>query len=252
MRQFTETLPNQVALEMITVPTKTFAIGKYPITQAQYEAVMGNNPSYFQGNSQNPVEQVSYDDAVAFCQKLSEMTGKNYRLPTESEWEYACRAGTVTGYYFGDDRRQLGDYAWYFDNSQGTTHPVGLKLPNPWGLYDMHGNVWEWCQQIVMRGGSWCNVPTFCLSAIRIYDIRRGDRCYIRGFRVAETMKPMVFAEEMWEARLPEPYKDMILPEMVEYLETLQNKEEKEKFLTAVYWTGFQACLEHEDDYSGF
>ena len=177
-----------IKIEMVEVPASqnlsSFAIGKYPVTQAQYEAVMGNNPSYFQGNSQNPVEQVSYDDAVAFCQKLSEMTGKNYRLPTESEWEYACRAGTVTEYYFGDDASQLGDYAWYDGNSQRTTHPVGQKLPNDWGLYDMIGNVWEWCQQVVMRGGSWGNLPDNCRSAIRINNIRRGDRYYIRGFRV--------------------------------------------------------------------
>lgn len=184
MRQFTETLPNQVALEMITVPTKTFAIGKYPVTQAQYEAVMGNNPSYFQDNSQNPVESVSWDDAVAFCEKLSEMTGKNYRLPTESEWEYACRAGTVTAYYFGDDKNQLGDYAWYYDNSQGTTHPVGQKLPNAFGLYDMHGNVWEWCQQVVMRGGSWGSDPFDCRSAIRNDNYRRDYRINYDGFRV--------------------------------------------------------------------
>lgn len=179
-----------IKIEMVEIPASqnqgisSFKIGKYPITQEQYEAVMGKNPSYFKNNPQNPVEQVSYDDAAAFCQKLSEMTGKNYRLPTESEWEYACRAGTTTGYYFGDDCHQLENYAWYFDNSQGTTHPVGQKLPNTWGLYDMIGNVWEWCQQVVMRGGFWGNLPDNCRSAIRINNIRRGDRYYIRGFRV--------------------------------------------------------------------
>lgn len=210
MNQFTETLPNQVALEMITVPTGnflmgtlsldynyprdekplhkvyllSFAIGKYPVTQAQYQAVMRTNPSYFKNNPQNPVEQVNYDDAIAFCQKLTQLTGKNYRLPTELEWEYACRAGTTTDYYFGDDYRQLGDYAWYLDNSQGTTHPVGQKKPNTLGLYDMHGNVWEWCQEVVMRGGSWNFYPAFCRSAIR-YDIsRRVFRFNIYGFRV--------------------------------------------------------------------
>jgi formylglycine-generating enzyme required for sulfatase activity len=95
------------------VKINSFAIGKYPVTQAQYEAVMGNNPSLFQNNPQNPVEKVSWNDAQAFCQKLSQITGKTYRLPTEAEWEYACRAGTTTRYYFGDDANQLGDYAWH-------------------------------------------------------------------------------------------------------------------------------------------
>jgi formylglycine-generating enzyme required for sulfatase activity len=94
------------------VKVYSFAIGKYPVTQAQYQAVMGNNPSYFKNNPQNPVEQVSWNDAQAFCQKLSQITGKTYRLPTEAEWEYTCRAGTTTRYYFGDDANQLGDYAW--------------------------------------------------------------------------------------------------------------------------------------------
>nr|NCR18991.1 SUMF1/EgtB/PvdO family nonheme iron enzyme [Microcystis aeruginosa LL13-03] len=148
---FTEKLPKGVKLEMVSLPAgkflmgssesddekpphqvkvNSFAIGKYPITQAQYQAVMGNNPSHFKNNPQNPVENVSWNDAQAFCQKLSQITGKTYRLPTEAEWEYACRAGTTTRYYFGDNDNQLGDYAWGRENSNNKTHPVGQKKPN--------------------------------------------------------------------------------------------------------------------------
>jgi formylglycine-generating enzyme required for sulfatase activity len=200
MNQFTEKLPNQVALEVVNLPAgefligcpdsdpdaqnyqkpqhqvkvNTFAIGKYPITQAQYQAVMGTNPSYFKNNPQNPVEQVSWNDAKAFCQKLSQITGKTYRLLTEAEWEYACRAGTTTTYYFGDDVNQLGDYAWYSENSNGTTHPVGQKKPNGW----------ERCEDSCLRGGSWFSFPIICRSACRdriIPVIRISDL----GFRVA-------------------------------------------------------------------
>ena len=171
-----------IEIEMIEIPGATFKIGKYPVTQEQYEAVMRINPSYFKNNPQNPVESVSYDDAIAFCQELSQVTGKNYRLPTESEWEYACRAGTVTKYYFGDDANQLEDYAWYCGNSQETTHPVGQKLPNGWGLYDMIGNVWEWCIKC-LRGGYWGDIPYFCSSAISD-DYGHGDSLNTLSFRV--------------------------------------------------------------------
>ena len=229
---FTEKLPKGVTLEMVGLPAgqflmgspdsdpdaldsekpqhqvqvNSFAIGKYPVTQAQYEAVMGNNPSRFQNNPQNPVEKVSWNDAQAFCQKLSQITGKTYRLPTEAEWEYACRAGTTTRYYFGDDANQLGDYAWYVGNSQQTTHPVGQKKPNAWGLYDMSGNVWEWCEDnwhdsyenaprdgsawlrndnnyYIVRGGSWDFNPYYCRSASRIRFSPGFDFNYL-GFRV--------------------------------------------------------------------
>jgi len=204
MNLFTEKLPHQVTLGVVSLPAgeflmgdasdydapqhqvkvNSFAIGKYPITQEQYQAVMGNNPSYFENNPQNPVEQVSWDDAQDFCQKLSEITGKNYRLPTNSEWEYACRAGTTTHYYFGDNDNQLGDYAWYYGNSQDKTHPVGQKRPNAWGLYDMYGNVCEWCEDSCLRGGSWGNNPVYCRSACRFINNRRVPRNYFNGFRV--------------------------------------------------------------------
>ena len=183
-----------IKIETVEIPASqdreigSFAIGKYPVTQEQYQAVLRNNPSYFRGNPQNPVERVSYIDAIAFCQELSRVTGKNYRLPTESEWEYACRANTTTNYYFGDDKKRLRDYAWYYENSQGTTHPVGQKLPNPWGLYDMLGNVWEWCQWCqdgCLRGGSWGLNPITAIPRVNIF--RRGHRSFNSGFRVVCT-----------------------------------------------------------------
>ena len=146
--------------------TKPFYLSVHEVTQQQYEKVMGNNPSWFGGlghgndrasaidTSQLPVERVTWHESVAFCRKLSEHQGAKYRLPTEAEWEYACRAGTSTAYSCGNDVRQLPQYAWYEDNSKNTTHPVGKKLPNAWGLFDMHGNVSEWCQDWYARYGN--------------------------------------------------------------------------------------------------
>jgi formylglycine-generating enzyme required for sulfatase activity len=201
---------NEKPIHEVIVPA--FQIGKYPITQAQYR-VMGTNPSHFSGNPQNPVEMVTWFDAQAFCKKLSQLTGKTYRLPTEAEWEYACRAGTETRFSFGDDENQLGDYAWFSGNSDNVTHPVGKKRPNPWGIYDMHGNVWEWCADQyhesyvnkpdnikengsiawgdyiylshgslpLLRGGAFDSYPGLCRSAYRGHSdvLRHGH-----GFRV--------------------------------------------------------------------
>jgi formylglycine-generating enzyme required for sulfatase activity len=187
-----------------TVELDGFWMGKYEVTQEQYEAVMGKNPSYFKG-AKNPVEQVSWNNAADFCRKASQETGEGFRLPTEAEWEYACRAGSTTHFCFGDSDDGLGDYAWYAHNSGSQTHPVGEKKPNALGLYDMHGNVSEWCgdwyadkysagiaknpqgpssgEYRVARGGSWFNLPQLCRSAIRL---RHGPtyRNYNNGFRV--------------------------------------------------------------------
>ena len=126
--------------------SQPFYLGKYPVTQAQWEAVMGTNPSRFKENPNHPVEQVSWFDVLAFLQKLNNLEGgRNYRLPTEAQWEYACRAGTYTPRYHED----VDAIAWYSANSESQTvltHPVGQKLPNAWGLYDMLGNIWEWCR----------------------------------------------------------------------------------------------------------
>ena len=159
--------------------TSSFLLGVHEVTQSQYESVMGRNPSHFKG-ANNPVEQVSWRDAEAFCAKLSSLpaevaAGRVYRLPTDAEWEYACRAGTTTAYSFGDDAEDLGEYAWFRDNSTKTPHEVGKKRPNGWGLYDMHGNVWEWCEDEgrlgpsrVFRGGCWDFVAAACRSALRL------------------------------------------------------------------------------------
>ena len=191
--------------------TKPFEMGVHEVTQEQYEKVMGKNPSEFKG-AKNPVEMVSWNDAVEFCRKLSELpaekaAGHVYRLPTEAEWEYACRAGTTTKFSFGDDKSELGEYAWYADNSGKKPHPVGEKKPNAWGLYDMHGNVWEWCQDYrgelpsgsatdptgpasgswrVRRGGSWINGARqrSCQSSYRSKGYPQlSDN--VSGFRVA-------------------------------------------------------------------
>jgi formylglycine-generating enzyme required for sulfatase activity len=207
------------------VSVSPFIIDKYLVTQRLYQKLIGDNPSRWKGDN-NPVEQVRWSDAVRFCNKRSEMEGlqpcydlktwkcnfdaSGYRLPTEAEWEYACRAGAATAYFFGDNPAKLGEYAWYDKNSSGRPHPVGQKRPNPWGLCDICGNVWEWCNDFykvdyyqdapakdpqgppsgdtkVVRGGAWRFGIESCRAGYR-YNENPGysDVCFgydIYGFR---------------------------------------------------------------------
>lgn len=247
---FREDLGNGVSLDMVAVPggefwmgspknegyddekpqhrvqVPGFYLGKYPVTQAQYRAITGQNPSHFSGDNR-PVEKVSWNDAVAFCQALSQKTGHTYRLPSEAEWEYVCRAGTTTPFYFGETiTTDLANYRGQDWEYEGKTYPgnygqgpygefrqattsVGSFPPNGFGLHDMHGNVWEWCQDHyhddyegaptdgsaweiedadenvtrILRGGSWYINPRFCRSAYRyVNDPRVSNGTF--GFRV--------------------------------------------------------------------
>jgi formylglycine-generating enzyme required for sulfatase activity len=190
------------------VQIAAFELGKYPVTQAQWRAVMGDNPSHFQdGGDTCPVERVSWDMAQQFIQKLNALSGKTYRLPSEAEWEYACRGGENHLYAGSNDIDQV---AWYDGNSGDRTHPVGQKQANAWGLHDMSGNVWEWVQDgyhsdykdapsdgsawegessntRVLRGGSWSSRTCNMRAAYRLYGVpslRDGNG----GFRLARTI----------------------------------------------------------------
>jgi formylglycine-generating enzyme required for sulfatase activity len=204
-----------------------FYLGVTPVTQAQYKALMGRSLGRFQARAENPVESISWHESARFCNKLSLregltpyyaipgptrariLGGSGYRLPTEAEWEYACRAGTKTRYGFGDAAARLGEYAWYSASSERRTWPVGQKRPNAWGLYDMHGNVWEWCWDRyeagyyrdspdldplgsdadeavcrVVRGGSWNDLACDVRAASRLKHAPDARFDYL-GLRVA-------------------------------------------------------------------
>ena len=241
--QSPKTITNSIGMKLVLIPKGTFMMGSpaseqgrdddetqhevtisedyylgvFEVTRGQYEKVMGTNPSLFQkrvigksDSSMYPVEEVSWEDAVEFCKKLSELpeekkAGRVYRLPTEAEWEYACRAGSKAAYSLGANSKKLGDYAWFGENSGSQTHPVGEKKANAWGLYDMHGNVWEWCSDWygkypkgsvsdpsgpsegsdrVSRGGCWGLRAASCRSANRSW-LAPSIRNYGYGFRVA-------------------------------------------------------------------
>ncbi len=201
--------PNETPATVVTL-TKGFYLGETEVTQAQWEVVMGSNPSRSKGMNR-PVEKVSWDDCVLFCQKLTQRERaagrlepkQVYRLPTEAEWEYACRAGSGGEFCFGNDESKLGLYAWYGDNSGVETLEVGTKRANAWGLHDLHGNVWEWCADVwdakaySKRSTGWgAEEWTVSLagSDVKFYDdedkannlplrvVRGGSFCYAAGF----------------------------------------------------------------------
>ena len=196
---------NEAPIHRVTI-NRAFAIGKTEITQAQWKTIMGSNPSDFANCGGNcPVEQVSWNDAKQFIQKLNARTGKQYRLPTEAEWEYACRAGAHQEYCGSDDDERVAWYGGFF----GGTHAVAAKQANAWGLYDMSGNVWEWVEdsyhdnyngapndgsawqgdgaERVLRGGSWSDIPQGGRAAFRIR-LEPAYSDFMIGFRLARTL----------------------------------------------------------------
>jgi formylglycine-generating enzyme required for sulfatase activity len=195
---------NERPVHTVTL-TQPFYLGRFEVTQQQWLAVMTNNPSKFP-SLQNPVDSVSWLDCQLYLKKLGlKLAGRKFRLPTEAEWEYACRAGAATEFSFGDDAGRLPEYAWFTATSGASTHPVGRKQPNAWGLHDMHGNVFEWCQDWyqgrydmggqtdppgpqtgemrVLRGGAWNFGAHSCRAAARLGYSPRG-RLLVFGFRV--------------------------------------------------------------------
>jgi tol-pal system protein YbgF len=200
---------DELPVHRVTIQ-KSFAVGKYEVTQAEYRSIMGigSNFSTFKGKS-NPVEQIQFHDTQKFVKMLRAKTGKNYRLLSEAEWEYAARAGTGSKFHCGNDEDCLDKVSWHRGNSGSQTHPVGSKEANAFGLYDMHGNVWEWvedcwndnydgapvdgsvwgdCSQHVLRGGSWNNFPRFLRSATRFWTGNFTQDHYIIGFRIARDL----------------------------------------------------------------
>ncbi len=180
---------------MVQIPGKDYLMGKYEVTQAQWQSIMGNNPSYFTGDSSRPVECVSWYDCQEFIEKLNaraevKQAGLTFFLPTEEQWEYACRAGGTGKYGLLADGRDgsLDEMGWYKYNSGDETHPVGQKKPNVWGLYDMHGNVWEWTASAngffrFNRGGSYYHDASVCESDFRNW-FSPDYRCSYLGFRL--------------------------------------------------------------------
>jgi len=193
--------------------TRDFWLGKYEVTQAEFQSVLGRNPSHFTGDSNRPVEKVTFLEASAYCSTLSQReraAGRlpatfEYRLPYEAEWEYACRAGTTNLFSFGNETTAADQFAWTAENSDATTHPIGLKRPNPWGLHDMHGNVWEWCRDWyegypaapvtdptgpanakgkVFKGGGWNQNIEYARSANR-FGMSPSNGIHFVGFRLA-------------------------------------------------------------------
>lgn len=193
--------------------TYDFWLSKFEVTQGEYTALMGRNPSHFAGDSNRPVEKLSWFEASAYCQELTKREqqaghlppGYQYRLPSEAEWEYACQAGSTNLFSFGNAVADADQYAWTMENSDATTHPVGEKRPNSWGLYDMHGNVWEWCSDWfapypacgltnplgppagkfkVFRGGGWNQAVEFARSRNR-FMMSPSNGIHFVGFRLA-------------------------------------------------------------------
>ena len=189
-------------MRMIEIPGKGYEISETVVTQLQWYRVMGTQPwsgtSYVREGDNYPAVYVNWYDARDFCRALSKKDGKTYRLPKEDEWEYACSGGVNTEYHFGNNPEELDKYAWFYNNTINEQYPHGVaqKLPNQFGLYDMHGNVWEWCdglynneepEYLVLRGGSWNSFSDYCSAWCRDYDAPE-YRCIYVGFRLARTL----------------------------------------------------------------